>query len=327
MRRAGFTLLELLLIMALLGVLLGLGAFGVDRAGPGARGLAATLGTFLTTSRDRARASGQPVLVEILPPGAEDQPARIARYVYQPAIAASFEPRWREREDLAGPVPSVADPARAAVGRVGAALDLREGGVVAVQGRGRGARATYGFSLELDVYTEALAACRLLDWPELLTVELRRDGSVVALLRADARAGAGAVQLQSEPGALEPGRWQHLRLTAAEGVASLLLNGKPAAASAASAVWPEPRGAPVLGDPQGRFSGLMDEFILWVRAREEGPAFPRGVTAQMDPPQVRFDREGRLDAQHVRPVTVQILQFDLPVDRFVVGRFAEEMQP
>ena len=52
-RNAGFTLAELMLVMVLVGVLLGIGMAGVDRVDPGARGLQASVESFVQSARDR----------------------------------------------------------------------------------------------------------------------------------------------------------------------------------------------------------------------------------------------------------------------------------
>ena len=123
--RRGFTIAELLLVMVVLGVIVGIGLGGLDRMDPGTRGFQKTMGTFLLSSRDRARVTGLPVVLS-LDPETTDRNARLQRWVYRPVREATFEVASRERENLFLVGPGILDQR----GRVGAGLDLRLGGCV-----------------------------------------------------------------------------------------------------------------------------------------------------------------------------------------------------
>lgn len=315
MRRAGFTLMELLLVMALIGIVLGLGALALDRMDPGARAFEEALATFLQTSRDYARSSGQPVVVEVRAPAAAGDQPRLVRRGFHRALEATFEPEFARAEGL--------EAVALAPGRCGSALDLRGGGSVDVPGRGA-ARGTGGFAVALDVRPEAAASAVLVAWPELLEVRTARDGG----LRAWVRAAAGRFEASTQAGALSPGRWHHLSLVAADGRLALAVDGRELAAAALEEPLAAPAGPPRLGDPEGRFAGLFDEFALWVRVAEEGQVVPAGVELDLGAPRLRFDRRGWLDAAaHPGPVTVEVLDSGVLLRRFRVGRFVEEAAP
>ncbi|RMH04028.1 MAG: prepilin-type N-terminal cleavage/methylation domain-containing protein, partial [Planctomycetota bacterium] len=86
----GFTLLELLLVLFVLGVILGSAMVLAGRFDPGPTGLRAAAAAFFASSRDRARASGHPVVVEIEPE--EGGYGRLRRLVHRTVLEASFEP-------------------------------------------------------------------------------------------------------------------------------------------------------------------------------------------------------------------------------------------
>jgi prepilin-type N-terminal cleavage/methylation domain-containing protein len=178
-RSRGFTLLEMMVVMILLGVVAGLGFAGFDKMDPGSRGLQVSLETFLEASRDRARGSGQEVRLRLLPAD-EEHGARVARMVFQPALEAGFEPQFAAREGVA-----LEGGARLGEpGRCGGGLDLREGGRAVIVGRGGRVEMRNGFSIEFDFLAPEAAAGELCAWEGLLELAFRRGGGLGARLRA-----------------------------------------------------------------------------------------------------------------------------------------------
>jgi len=129
--RQAFTLLELMLVIILIGVIAGLGVAGFDRIDPGYQALESSLTSFLESSRDRARSSGYPVVLE-LRAASEERPARLLRASFRPVLEASFEKAYRNREaiEVRGDA-SLDEP-----GRFGAGVDLEAGGEAMFAGRG-----------------------------------------------------------------------------------------------------------------------------------------------------------------------------------------------
>ena len=219
-RTLGFTLMEMMVVMILLGILAGLGFAGFDKMDPGFRGLQVSLENFLEASRDRARGSGQDVRIT-LQPATEDSGARLGRSVYRAALEAGFEPAFANFENIqtAGGV-RLGQP-----GRCGAGLDLREGGFATVEGRGGTVDATRGFALEFDLLNPDGAPGRVCSWEGLLELEFRRGAGLQLRLRAGEGELLSWVQLDIPSHFLRPGRWQHLRIAAAEGSLRLWLEG------------------------------------------------------------------------------------------------------
>lgn len=319
-RSRGFTLLEMMVVMILLGIVAGLGFAGFDRMDPGSRGLQVSLETFLEASRDRARGSGREVRVRIRPADTE-RGARVVRAVFQSALEAGFEPQFaaRERVALEGGVKL------GAPGRCGGGLDLAEGGRAVLEGRGGQVDASRGFSLEFDFLQPEVSVGTLFDWEGSCTLEFRRGGGLGARLRAGDGEFFAWVQLEAEPEALRPGRWQRLRFTAADGRARLWLDGALAAEDAIGPVLGAPSGPLAFGSEESGFRGRVDEVVLWTRVIEEGAEIPELLDLALGAPEIVFDRFGRLDADaHADGVPVRLLDGAEELGGFVVGRFAQE---
>ncbi len=326
MSNRGFTLAELLLVLALLGLIMGIGAVGLERMDPGSRGLRATTLTFLQASRDRARASGKPVSLEVVPPAADGSPARLVRYSYRRSLEATFESSARERENLSPVAPAVLDKP----GRVGGGLDLVQGGGVLVQGKGGVVRSPHGVVIGIDVYrSENDGAGTLIEWEGLMSLRVRNDGSLDFSVRAGDGRTFARFALSAPSGSMPEGRWHHLVIAAADEQMSIKINGHEIASGILDPVLAEPEGPPYLGDPEGEFHGLIDEFTVWTRFRENGPELREDVLVIFDPPTLRFDRYGLLDAatHNQDPVGVALVEYGDIVDSFWVGRFTEEIGP
>ncbi|MBT3340639.1 MAG: prepilin-type N-terminal cleavage/methylation domain-containing protein [Planctomycetes bacterium] len=326
----GFTLVELMLVLLVIGVMMGLGMYGIDRMDPGSRGLQSSLIAFVESSRDRARATGRPVSITVQPP-TETDPARLVRRIWRRRLEATFEDAAAVRENIL-----LADPATAGgSGRCGAGLDARQGGGATLEGRGGVLRPRYGLSLTFDVLPELGTAGSLLEWPGLLSMRVRQDGS----LHVDLHAGDGDQfvlhRVQSAPSALEPNRWHHIRLDAENARITLWLNGKLVLSGDSGRLLAEPESAPFLGDPTGRFQGRFDEFSAWVVMQEAGPELRddllvvwEGPLDSQGNPQtlLSFDRDGLLDrVAHPAEVELHIVAMGDEVGSLVVGRFTEEV--
>lgn len=320
-RTRGFTLLEMMVVMILLGIVAGLGFAGFDRMDPGSRGLQVSLETFLEASRDRARGSGQEVRVSLQPALAEE-PAHLVRHVFRSSLEAGFEPRFAFREGV-----SLAGGARLGqLGRCGGGLDLSEGGSAVIEGRGGNAESGSGFTLEFDFLVSESSAGRLADWEGLLSCEFRRGGGLGVRLRAGEGEFLSWVQLEAGPEYLRLGRWQRLRFTAADGMARLWLDGVLAASDSIGPVLGQPTSSLRFGSDESTFRGQVDEVLLWSRLQETGPEIPEMLDLVLGAPALIFDRHGRLSAAaHPTGVPVKLLDAELVVGSFLVGRFTQEV--
>jgi|FLOH01.1.fsa_nt_gi prepilin-type N-terminal cleavage/methylation domain-containing protein len=316
----GFTLLELIIVMVILGIVVGLSVAGIDRFDPGNLGLRVSVETFLESSRDRARVSGHPVTVVQIPASGEKE-ARLMRFVFQRALEASFEKEFQQREGLELSGSAALD----AVGRFGACGDLQNGGTIAVAGRGM-PDLTRGFSLDVDLFNPLGEAGELLNWEGFLAIVVRRSGVVAATLRA----GKGELQqdflLESPADSSTINKWQHLKLIAADEMFLMVLDGREVARMEIAEVLGTPRSAPVFGDTEEGWRGFVDEFTVWARIGELGPEIPG--TVALEPLELRllFDRNGMLDATfHPGPVPIVLSDLGDEIGSFVVGRFTQEV--
>lgn len=312
----GYTLLELLIVMFVLGILIGSAMLLAGRLDPGPAGLHAAASAFFESSRDRARASGRPVVIEIEPEAGGL--GRLRRLVFRVAREASFESGSEARDGLQASAGGAMVGQRP--GRFGAALAL-DGGSVAVAGRGGRIAVADGFGVELQVWPEGERSSLLLRWPALLDLRLGRDGALRVRLEL---AEGGAIDLATLAGALAPRRWHHLAVDAADGLVSLRVDGRLAASDSYGAALAEPAGDPLLGDPDGAFTGLIDELAIWTRVVERGPELREEANLMMSAPRVVFGPDGLLDPALGAAVRVELIDRDEPVEAFLVGRFAEE---
>lgn len=314
--------MEMMVVMILLGIVAGLGFAGFDALDPGARGLQVTLENFLDASRDRARASGQEVRVSIVPPSADAGP-RLIRHVYRPGLDVGFEPGFAANENV-----RAAGGARlGAPGRAGAGLDLSDGGLAELIGRGGEVTSRAGFALEFDVLLTPGAHGRVCTWEGLFELDAGRDGNLQARLRSGADEFLGWTRLDAEPSLVRAGAWQHVRFAAADGVARLWLDGELAAREATGANYGAPVAPLRFGAEEAGFRGRVDEVVLWSRVVEQGAeladqiAITFGGTSALT-----FDRDGRLDAAaHPDAVRVALLEGDDELGAFTVGRFTQEV--
>lgn len=312
-----------MLVMILVGILLGIGMASVDRVDPGARGLQTSVEAFVQSTRDRARSSGQPVVLE-LQPAEEGRPARLVRYVFRRRLEANFEPAYAESEK----VQVVAPAALGKSGRIGAGLDLVQGGGATVEGRGGSLNSPDGLQFEFDFRADEVEASKLFEWKDLATIELLRDGS----LKFSAVYGDGTTwnqqELTSETGAVLKGRWHHLRALAIDGRMAIMMDGKLVGEKEAAGTLASTNRPPYLGDPDGRFVGGIDEFVVWGRAMEAGPSLTSEQDMFLGALRVVFDRFGRLDPSvHEEPIEVRISDRGNEVGAFRIGVFTEEVTP
>ena len=247
----GFTLAELLIVLFLLGILLGLPLALVERMDPGAKGLESSLASYIRASRDRARSTGDYVVV--IPPNTEN--GFVTRAVWRPILEASFEKEMDARHgvELLGSATS-----GTALGRFGAALDLRTGGGAAISGRDGKFQFPEGMVLETHFYCEDGDAGRLVDWPNLLRIEYTNAAGIRARINAGAGTSFSAITINSENGVALPGRWHKLKMMAAERRFSVWIDGLPVASTEFDGTLAVPSEHPTLGDPENDFIGTSN---------------------------------------------------------------------
>jgi len=322
-RRAAYTLLEVMMVVAIIGVVAGMSMGGIDRLDPGASGLQKSMEAFVQSSRDRARATGQAVVLRI-EMNAESMPERVVRLVYRPLVEANFEPMFADREQVQTAPPAVLGKP----GRVGAGLDLGQGGGASITGRSGLFNSPEGVQFEFDLRPDELLDTLVFQWEDLGEVELRSNGA----LRWRAVYGNGQSwadqDLETAPGLIRPHEWSHVRVIAARTGMEIYVNGRSAGTKEVLGQLPSVETVPFLGDPRGRYRGKIDEFVAWGRTVEFGPQISGDQDLLFGALEVQFDQHGRLDStRHDKPVEVRISSLGQEVGAFQIGVFTEEYIP
>jgi len=322
-RDAGFTLLELIVVMVLLGIIAGIGVASYDRFDPGNRGALNSVQTFLETSRDQARVSGHDVLVEVQR-GSVEEGERLVRRVQRARLEATFE----EGRFARGAVQLQGNARLGAAGRYGAALDLRDGGSATLGDGDSVPQTTDGWAMELHFLDESGGGAVLFDWQDLIEVRTGRGGDLVLQVRVGEGDYFQDARIDVPPGMLTPGSWHKLALLVADGRVEVTIDGRLALVETVPPEIGTPVGAPRFGDVDGEFRGLIDEFTFRSRTVENGPKLRPDVRVLLGTPRLRFDRYGLLDAdEHPTGVPVELTEFEEVFAAFVVGRFTEEVTP
>ena len=316
---AAFTLLELMVVMVLIGIVAGIGMSGFDRIEPGRSSMQAAVENFIESSRDRARASNQNVVVS-LRPETEQESARWQRMVFRSVFEATFEGEAAVREQVFLSGQSQLQVA----GRLGACLDLSEGGVGAVKGRGT-PDLSNGFVIDFDCFPADVAEGNMLTWPGVVSIKQLRNG----VLQCQVRAGDGEffsnITIDSPPAALRALRWQHLRLIAANGQCQLQIDGKPVASTILPKYLSVAQDVPAFGDIDRAWYGKIDEFYVQALQTELGPVVSGDVQMILSQPAIVFNRFGALDASHSESVLVRVETFGELLSNFIIGRFSQEV--
>lgn len=316
-RAAGFTIMELMVVMVIMGLVVGagIGAFAsFDPGSSAARGLVANA---LRQARNEAVAHRAPARVAFDP---ETGAMRSEGY----RVVGT----WRFEEGSipgAGGVDGYPDGFPSTVlsdeGFIGKALDLDLGG--------RGAKVSFdltedpafavrrGFRLAMALRPAKVGDARIADLGGVVILDGRADGSIevgVTTRRVDelgrSRAGERLV-LRTRPGVLEPERWVQFEVRYDRQRLVALANGVPVAERGETRELWQLSSAFVLGGGRSRFAGRVDDVVLSTATTSSETKLP--PTARFIAPrafEVRFDEGGRLDPViHAGPVEIG-LEFD-----------------
>jgi prepilin-type N-terminal cleavage/methylation domain-containing protein len=313
LERQGMTLLELLLTMALMGLLLGagMGVFAtLDFGRRAALGLAQNV---IRSARNSAVARGAP--------------SRVRFDLVQGELSAEAMEvigTWHfEDERLAG--------AFELDGRLGGAVIIDDGYI----GRALSlalSRASYaefdveressydlaqGFAIDCALRLETAISGRVLSVGGAAGLSIEGQNTLrawfvpeVVSTGGETRSG-GRIFVESTPGALPVGVWCRVRFEYDRRVAKLFVDGVEVGRTEENEpVW-RLQGPLLVGDLQGSFSGALDALVISAVAASERATLPKGVRfAPNTPLEIRFDGRGHLDREvHARPIV-----FDLSFD-------------
>lgn len=290
-RTAGFTLLELLVVIGVLSVLTGLSLGYLGRTDP-ERIANAVLAGELRAAQLTARAEGVPTEV-LLRPGVDGQAATVQARLLRPVARFPFEPNQPVEDEVMRPVIQGEDavggrfgharrPAgdgRAALLRwpvTPAVLDLRE-----------------GFVVRLDLWLDRKAAATVLRLPPALELTLDSDGKPRARLRLRGLGGDGNVlaAVASEL-PLPVGRWCTLDVGCDGRIAWLTLDGRVLAETVADGTpQQDAEGVFEVVPADSPIEGMVDEVRWFVYAFASPQLLP--IECPLDQVhRFRFDARG-----------------------------------
>lgn len=313
--RSGFTLMELVVSLTIIGIVLGAGLGFVSSFDPGANAARGLVVNALRQARNDAIARRAPASVRLDP---ADGSVTARGY----AVAGT----WRFEPDAmggAGDLPMTlhgfdGQSATTERGHIGDALDLT---------RGSGGcrmevdlsedpifRLRDGFRLRLALRASELRSGQVIDLGETLTLDVAPNGGLeveVVTLASDevGRARRGAkVRLLSPPGLLVPGRWRKIELRYDRRALCILADGVEVARRPESRALAPLDGPMVIGDRRAAFQGQVDDVVLSVARQSERVLIPgTAVLGMAAPLEVWFDGTGQLDpVQHPAPVEIDI---------------------
>jgi prepilin-type N-terminal cleavage/methylation domain-containing protein len=311
-RRAGVTLLELMLVIALLALLLGGGVGLLSSLDLGRRQAAGLVRSVLRSAQNTAIASSAPARVRL---------DRAAGRLFGEALVTvgtwHFEGRSLTGAGPAGVAePEDFDPRGFTGACLRPAARPRSFAEIPLE-RDPAFDFTHGFALECALYRESAAGGRVLVIGEsespTLGLELGQNGALRARMRtrlgdASSERPGGSVLLQSEPGLVPVGRWMVVRVRYDRARFELMLDGVVVASQEeASYVWRVD--APlVLSDRAYPFPGRIDALVIAVMVVGVPASLPARVRFASDAPElVQFAAGGGLDrSAHAGPPRIAL---------------------
>ncbi len=324
--RRGLTLLELILTMAILGIVLGVGV-GV------LAGLDLSSGSGAGWVRGGLRAAHSAALAERAPAALRYDPAERALVtVTQRAVGT-----WQfERDDLRGarelaavPFGAVAPVDAGYLGRAVAFSPSRGGaGIELGLALGTAFDPTDGFSVDLALFLAEARSGVVFDMYGVAGLTVAADGGLNAwmrLVREDRADGAvhGRLDLEVPAGQVGLGRWARVVLTYDRSEFTLEVDGRVLAREAERQPLAQGGGRFVLGDGQRPFSGALDALVVRQVELSEPVALPPGLDwPAAGPFEVRFAADGTLDRRlHPEPLVLDLMHLDGFIERVRVSRF------
>ena len=326
-RRAGLTLLELVLVMFLLALILGTGVGFFSAHDFGRAQVPGLVRNVLRSAQNTALASHGPARVRFDKAGGKlwgESLVTVGTYQFEDEAVLGQGPAGSaapEHFDPRGYLGACFRPA----GKLKATAEIP-------LERDPGFDFTLGFSLELALLRETDSGGRVfsLGPGENPTVglDLSPNGSLRARFRTRAggpesdRPGGGVI-VQSEPGLVGLGRWVEVRLTYDRRRFELFLDGFRVASEESDAyVW-RVDSPLVLSDPALPFPGRLDSLVIGVQVAGEPTLLPETVRFTQDTPEtVQFAASGGLDrTAHVDPPRIGLEFQDGSRETVAVGLY------
>lgn len=322
--RAGLTLLELLLVMALLAVVLGASLGLLTSIDVGRRQALGLVKNVVRSAQNTALALRAPTSVRI------DRERRTLTPLVWRVVGT-----WHFEDAL---LTGAFDRRGALIGgRI--VEDGYVGRALSFVGEPPGSRAeldvgsldlTDGFSLECALYRTGNASFRALNAGDACGLDVLGGGKVrgwfvPGLAREDGLglARGGPVVVESALGALPLERWTRVRLDYDRRVLRLSLDGLEVEQRPEDAMVHPLDGPLTLSEERTTFPGVLDNLVVRALVREGEAELPDGVVfAPEAPASVHFDAGGGLDRRvHTDPVRIPIVYTDGTREVVQVGTY------
>lgn len=309
-RARGFTLLELLVVISILGVLLGLGVGVYGSLVTPDTVAAGRIRDALRGARLMAQREGLPASVVVDPQAQE---------VYAMGLRAAGNWHFEDDAGTGWPVPSSCTGCgRVTRGVIGSALQLDKDDELAITGMPATSESPQGFGVELWVQPAPEAPMTLLERSGQWLLRLDDDGSLIVSLWLDAR--PAPEELRHELPAVRPPGDRFTRLTVSFDGRTLHVEvdgrraGEDVVLPAQRRMAPGTRAPIRSGQGLTGFRGLLDELRLFTVSAERHEPFAGDVRLLGKPRVLHLDDFGRLDpAFHSGPEVVSFESGDPPV--------------
>ena len=311
-RRAGFSLIELLLVMALVGVLLGTGMGLIMGLQPGDRAVFGQVEETVRLVQRTAMAYGTPAKVRI-----DKENHRIQAQVLRTVGTWHFDsPKLEGGGALDAVWLGPTDPVMVSSGFLGGALDLSGGGAPGQLQISLEEEPAFdwsqGFHLRFAVRMQARRAAPLLQMGDGLVVAVSDRGALGAEFRVQltgegGQVGRGSrVRVETDAGLLPLGEWVPVEVIYDRQALSLFVDGiERVRRPEQGPVW---MGAPRLwlSSADRPFPGDIDRLVVAVSEELPQQALANGAQFVPDcPEEVAFAPGGALDPlRHTAPVRV-----------------------
>lgn len=301
-RGAGFTLLELMVVMAILGVLLGMSAAVFSKASRSYRFVSVVnqAATILRAARNDALASESLATVRL----EEREDGFFLSAVTQRTLAS-----WHLEEPGETCLGKTLSGGQAwPKGKIGGCLAVAPGNVISA-GPSTGLPAREGLAMSAWFNGEEAGASDqvLFDYGGQLTVSWLDDGSLEAQV--------AGISARTGPLLMLPYRWVQVEVVYDRSQLTLVVNGIVQASVACDSPL-NLSAAPVTISSKSRpFAGLVDEWRIAVFNRPEEIRVPEDVKFVAGPRTIRFTSQGRLDP-NVHPQGAALVFYDPNKERW-----------